>query len=360
MDRLSGCKGAFLGLAVGDAMGFPVDEKTFPEIQEDYGPNGLLGYDLANGTATGSAYTQVAAYAANGFLLGITRGKPELYLRYVNLSLKEWARAQHFPRDPEKSLCWVAKLPQMRVRRSKDLRMLDALRMETPGTPEKPVNRAQSTGSLPVAAVAAIACTGRGYAPGQAAAVAARAVALTHGAAETFLSGAFLGACIAGILQEPGKPLQRYLEDALEILLSQFSIAFPQTQELERSLRRAMAMGQRAGENAQQEMESFRCDTAAACLQGAVYAVLAARGDFDGAMILAVNHSGKSAATASIAGAILGAYLGAEALPEFYLESLEAGDVLCQLSEDLALGSPTSGLFDDDWDQKYVQGLPVR
>ena len=51
IERESACKGCLLGLAVGDAMGYTVDGKTWDEIREDYGPNGLLGYDLANGSA---------------------------------------------------------------------------------------------------------------------------------------------------------------------------------------------------------------------------------------------------------------------------------------------------------------------
>ena len=33
-------RGCLLGLAVGDAMGYAVDSKSWAEIQEDYGPNG--------------------------------------------------------------------------------------------------------------------------------------------------------------------------------------------------------------------------------------------------------------------------------------------------------------------------------
>ena len=43
-------RGCLLGMAVGDAMGYTVDSRSWQEIQEDYGPNGLLGYDLCNGT----------------------------------------------------------------------------------------------------------------------------------------------------------------------------------------------------------------------------------------------------------------------------------------------------------------------
>ena len=34
-------------------------------------------------------------------------------------------------------------------------------------------------------------------------------------------------------------------------------------------------------------------------------------------------------------------------------------EILETLAADLALCSPTIGLFDNDWDHKYVQGLPV-
>ena len=39
-------RGCLLGLAVGDAMGYTVDNNSWQEIREDYGPNGLLGYEL--------------------------------------------------------------------------------------------------------------------------------------------------------------------------------------------------------------------------------------------------------------------------------------------------------------------------
>ena len=66
VSKLRGC---LLGLAVGDAMGYSVDKMNWEEICENYGPNGLLGYDLANGTADGTSYTQLAAFLCNGLLI---------------------------------------------------------------------------------------------------------------------------------------------------------------------------------------------------------------------------------------------------------------------------------------------------
>ena len=76
-------------------------------------------------------------------------------------------------------------------------------------------------------------------------------------------------------------------------------------------------------------------------------------------MIGSVNHSGYSAASGAVTGAILGARLGVETLPDFYLESIEAADALKDLADDMHCSTPATGLFDDDWDHKYVQGQPL-
>ena len=74
-DKKSQFRGMLLGLAVGDAMGYTIDGSSWPEIQRSYGPNGLLGYDLVNGYADVTSYTQLAAFTCNGLLLGLTRGQ---------------------------------------------------------------------------------------------------------------------------------------------------------------------------------------------------------------------------------------------------------------------------------------------
>jgi len=106
-------------------------------------------------------------------------------------------------------------------------------------------------------------------------------------------------------------------------------------------------------------MEKLRCETCAEVLAGAIYACLASGEDFDRAMILAVNHSGRSAAVGAVAGAILGARLGEKALPEFYMECLEPAELLKELADDLYHGCTMekgNKLYDLDWDRKYLHG----
>lgn len=356
-ENLSAYRGCLLGLAVGDAMGCAVDKKTLEQIRADYGPNGLLGYDLVNGCADVTSYTQLAAFVANGLLLSVSRGKTD-YLRFVTLSLREWARNQNFHRDPEKSYCWIAKPKCLRLHLNRDARMLDALRAETLGTLDAPINRNGAPGALTTAVAVGLFFDHRRMEPAQIGTLAVQTVALTHGDPEAFLSAAVLAYSIAGILQEPERPLSEQFMQAAVAMQGQFRDRFgTQAALVAAQIERAVAMAQSPAE---QDMEKLECMSCPQVLAGAVYACLVCDGDFDTAMITAVNHSGFSAAVGAVAGAILGAALGADALPEFYLESLGAAPALEELASDLAVGNPASGLFNDDWDHKYIQGLPLK
>lgn len=353
-DRRAFYRGCLLGLAVGDAMGCAVDEKTWDEIVQCYGPNGLLGYDLVNDSACITSYTQLAAFACNGLLLALSRGKKD-YVNFVTLALREWARGQAFPRDPERSHCWVAKLPYMRRKQCRDVRMLDALRAQTLGTPESPINSGSHPGALPEAVAVGLLFDPKYMEPEHIGTLAADLVALTHGDPETFLTGAVLAYTIAGILQEPEQALSQQFRNAAAAMTAQFGGRFPEAEQVAAKLTCAMALPQ---DNPRIAMESLRCSTAAECLAGAAYASLVGQQDFDAAMIVAVNHSGRSSAVGALTGAILGAVMGDEALPDFYLESLEPLPMLRELADDLYAGSPAASLFNDDWDQKYTQGCP--
>lgn len=353
-------RGCLLGLAVGDAMGYPVDKKTWDEICLDYGPNGLLGYDLVNGSADITSYTQLTAFVCNGLLLAAVRGNPEYYSRYMALSLREWVKSQQFRTNPEKTFCWVAQVPGLRRRHCMDTRMLDALSRETLGTPERPVFRSPFPGSVTAAIGVGLCCETARMTPDQLGRLGAEAVAFTHGDPEAFLSGAFLAVSIANILQEPNMPLIKQFTQAAETMQAQFGEAYPQADELAAKVNKAITLTKDPELTPLAAMTLLGCTTAAECMAGAVYASVIHAANFDEAMIVSVNHSGRSAAVGAITGAILGARLGVDALPEFYLESLEPAEFLSELAQDICEARQVMNIFDDSWDQKYVQGMPAH
>ncbi len=360
-DLLSAHQGCVLGLAVGDAMGAGVDSRTLAQIREDYGPDGLLGYDLANGFAEVSSYTQVTAFALNGLLVGLAKGNQKgPFLPSVSMALKEWARSQYFPRETESRSCWLCHESHMRRRRAMDARTLDALTRDVTGTPEKPANSSSGAGTLPAAVAAGLLFDPRRMEAGEVGRLGAEIVALTHGAPGAFLSGAVLAYAVAGILQDRESTLEVQFLNAADAVATQFA-SFPEAAVLQKKLKAAVAAA-KIGTDACEKMERLGCVEAEDVLAGAMFAALASGEDFDRAMIIAINHSGKSAAVGALTGALLGARLGVEALPGFYLDCLDAGPVLRELTADFvscAPGKAARKLFDDDWDRKYTHGLPV-
>ena len=361
--KKSGYRGCLLGMAVGDAMGYTVDKRNLTEIRRDYGPNGLLGYDLANGCADVTSYTQIAAFACNGLLIGLTRsrvlGKKAPLIKYMELSLREWAAFQRPYGRPRQSYCWLLRKSDLMRRNCMDTRMLDTLSRPETGTRSAPVNNFSEPGGL-TAALAVALLFGGGRAPEEKVDIlGGDAVALTFGNPEAILAGEALTHMVSGLVKNPAAPIKPLVMETSELIRQRYGHRYSQAFEVATSLRNALTLAESPGVRPADAMEALSCRSAAEVLGGAIYACLASGEDFDRAMIIAVNHSGRSAAVGAITGAILGLRLGAEALPEFYLESLEAAATLQELADDLYTGcpmAPGARIFDLDWDYKYLHG----
>ena len=362
-DLQSAYRGCLLGLAVGDAMGYTVDAKTWAEIQEDYGPNGLLGYDLVNGYADVTSNTQLAAFTCNGLLLGLTRGqlqgKMAPFVRYIGLSHREWAASQRHWGRPEKTFCWLLRKKEMCRRRCMDTWMLDTLSRTELGSPEEPVNHFATPGAITASLGVGLFFHRHRIQLSEINRLGAEAVALTHGSPTAFLTGAMVAHIITCILRKPDAPLKAVVVHAMKDIREEFGHQYSQAYDLANMVRQVLTLAEAPGVRPVDVMERIQCDNAAQVLCGAIYACLVSGGDFDRAMIVAVNHSGRSAAVGAIAGAILGIRLGEEALPDFYIECLEPAETLRELADDLYSGCPMEAgnrLFDLDWDYKYLNG----
>ena len=67
-----------------------------------------------------------------------------------------------------------------------------------------------------------------------------------------------------------------------------------------------------------------------------VYCALVAGNDFGKGVLLAVNHSGDSDSTGSIAGNIIGIQCGVEGIPAGWLADLEMKDLIEEVANDLS------------------------
>lgn len=348
-------RGCLLGMAVGDAMGHTVDAKSWAQITADYGPNGLLGYDLFEGYADVTSYTQVAAFTANALLLGATRGKllgrRGAPILYISTALREWSRTQQYS-SPERNYCWLTSVPQIRRRFCMDNGLLDALSRQSLGTLETPVFQSVKPSCLPEAIPIALLAEQFDLDENGRDLLAAQAAVLTHGESEAFLSCAVLAHAFALVMEGRRDP-QQILQQTVDAVSLQFG-SYPRLGRIWEVLQYALTLSRSETVSSQKAMELLGCRTAPEVLAGALYACSVCQGDFDRAMITAVNHSGRSAAVGAVTGAVLGAALGEEALPDFYLDCLEPAGTLRTLADDMAQGGPNQGIYDDDWDRKYL------
>ena len=361
--KQSAYRGCLLGMAVGDAMGYTVDNRSWQEIREDYGPNGLLGYDLVNGYADVTSYTQLAAFTCNGLLFGLTRGqmlgKMAPFIKYIGLASREWAVSQRTWGRPRRTYCWLLRKAELCRRHCMETRMLETLSRENLGTLETPVNNFAGPYSLSCAIGVGLFFDEDRMDQAEIDRLGAEAVALTHGSPTAFLTGAVLAHIMSKLVRKPNSSLKKVALEAVEAMKEQFGHQYSQAFDIATLIRHAVTYAEGHNLNQVEVMEKLGCETAAQVLAGAIYSCLVSRGDFDAAMIAAVNHSGRSAAVGAIAGAILGIWLGEEALPEFYIECLEPAEVLRELADDLYTGCPMemgNKLFDLDWDYKYQHG----
>ena len=362
-DRYGSCTGALVGLAVGDAMGCPVEQKTFSQIRENYGPQGLQGFDLLSGHAAITSYTQLAAYSANGLILGFTRGqlrgRMAPFIRYIELALKEWAVCQVSAAPPERQYCWVSSAPALKTIYCMDNFMRDSLARGLVGTMAEPRNHLKNPGSVTAAVPVGLFIDPNSVPQTEIDLLGAQAVALTHGDPSAFLSGSILTHILSRAAWGGVTDLWDLIRESAAAVQRQFGDTYPQAEALAKQLRQLLEFSiVRRDHDA--VMEELHCTSCAHVLMGALYACLVNPGDFDGTMVTAVNHSGRSAATGALAGAIAGATLGDSAISWFYLESLDSAQTLRELAADLHLGCPSlrNGSFlDAAWDERYVKNL---
>jgi ADP-ribosylglycohydrolase len=152
--------------------------------------------------------------------------------------------------------------------------------------------------------------------------------AITHGHPSGCLSAGVLAVIVGLVLA--GSPLKEAIDAAKKELRSHKS-----PQETLAAIERAEALAQAHPRERSALRVMGKGFVAEEALAIGLYCALSAR-DFEDGIILAVNHSGDSDSTGSIAGNLLGAAAGVGAIPDRWLANLELRTTIEALADDLA------------------------
>ena len=343
---LSAARGCLIGGAIGDALGYSVEFLRWDDIRRRYGDRGIrcLQMDFDQDLALISDDTQMSLFTLNGLLSCEARmalGEAVSPVRCIYEAYLDWYRCQRSGAIPADNHSWLSELPEMHERRAPGNTCLGALGAGVPGSVEAPVNHSKGCGGIMRVAPIALWADGR-LSIEEADMLAAQAAALTHGHPLGYMSAAALVDVIARALQTDGGDLYALAPACRDAMRALFCDD-PYLDELLRVIDLAVELSR----NGETDLENI-CRlgegwTGEEALGIALYCALKYQDDFSGAVIAAVNHSGDSDSTGAIAGNIVGARLGDEAIDEKWLRGLELRDTILELAGDLCAGCPAPG-----------------
>jgi ADP-ribosylglycohydrolase len=345
--------GTLLGGALGDSLGYAVEFEDINAIRERYGAEGLQGFAQLDGNIHFSDDTQMTLYTVDGLVEALEWANSGVgadvnaclwlsYLRWLSTQRVEAPANAPVPQPR-----WIDAQEVLHHRRSPGNACLTGLATGEMGTIQRPVNpeskgcgtvmRSAPFGLIPhISAEAAYKLS-------------SDAASLTHGHPSARQTAGLFSLLIHALVA--GSGVADAARWALGFVQENTDPAPELVQRITTALRLAghdatnepgATGGGRSNVLTPEELVSELGEgwVAEEALAVALYAVLATeqedpKAHFKAAVTLAVNHSGDSDSTGSIAGNILGAFYGEECLPPEWLAAVEAPEVIRGMAERL-------------------------
>lgn len=322
MDRLERIRGCLLGGAAGDALGYQVEFTLLDAMIKQHGKHGVR---------TMAPYisddTQMTLFTAEGLLMGQKHDMPvpaciyQSYLDWYKTQLPH-TRGGVFAGESE-----LLKGERLYRQEAPGITCMSALGGGDMGDLENPINRSKGCGGVMRTAPCGMLKLMDTPDPEDAYAMqGALAAAITHGHVLGYVPAAMLADMVHMILLEDGRSLEEIILASLEHMQRLFP--YPATRELADLIRRAMELAEEDIADTQAIGQLGRGWVGEEALAIAVFCALRYQDNLAECLIAAVTHDGDSDSTGAIAGNILGAWLGASAIPAEWLETIEARDIV--------------------------------
>jgi len=337
--RFQGC---LLGGAVGDAVGAPVELLDLEQIVRTYGERGIRDFAPAYGKLGAiTDDTQMTLFTAEGMLCArlasIIHGYEPDYFRAASSSYARWLMTQENSNRANSHTAkpsWLLQQRRLFSRRAPGATCLSALQSKQ-GKIARAANDSKGCGGVmrvaPVGMYFARAYGSECSSPKLVSSIFATGydlAAITHGHPSGCLSAAVLAVIVSLVLA--GSSLDEAIQVGKEELRKQ-----PFHKEALAAIEKAEALAKTRPHERSALRELGRGFVAEEALAIALYCALSAE-NFEGGIVLAVNHSGYSNSTGTICGNLLGAASGIQAIPERWLSPLELRSTIEALADDLA------------------------
>lgn len=357
MDKRDRIRGAMIGCAAGDALGYPVKVLSEATIVERYGLRGITDYDLdENGTARITADTQLMLLSANGILFAHTRGALRGIMapvyQYFDAFYMNWYRLQTTERASRSRVGWINAYPALSAKRAPSPTSMGVFSSDKFGSMDEPVNDSKGSGCLLRAFPIGLSYFRD---PAHVLDLAANTAALTHGHKLAWISSGAFALLVSHIVHEE-LSIAEAVKKTLKALDNSFRDSLTVVHELMRSIRSAVSLASSASSDLDAIHSLGEGRVAEEALAIGLLSALRHENDIAGAMTFAANHGGNSNTTAAIAGTLVGARIGFNAIPDRFVDRLELVDVILELADDVTTDCPMSdwGPSNPVWEHKYI------
>lgn len=331
------CRGALVGGAIGDALGYAVEfDGSFAAIQTKYGKDGITQYALVQGEALVSDDTQMSLYTAEGLLEAERTSAP--LLPAVSKAYLAWLGPQIGRMIDYGYKSDLIMIDELNQRRAPGITCMTALSDIAAGRSVS--NDSKGCGGVMRVAPVGVYGAAKGWELEQTARFAGEVAELTHRHPLSTYPSAALAVMVQECIQTEGamtaECFRAVVDSALDVVCRVYGADAHDMPYFVELMRRAVELADSSTPDWQIiERRLGGGWVAEETLAIAVFAVLRHIDNFDACMIGAVNHGGDSDSTGAVAGNILGAIMGYEALPTKYTDRLQLRDLIIRSTDAL-------------------------
>lgn len=338
-------RGSITGGAIGDALGYPVEfVYSFNDICARYGKEGITEFDMSypwleseEKKALFSDDTQMTLYTVEGLLEAERHGKP--IVPTVCNAYLAWYAHQAGRKVKISYQSKLSEIEELNQNRAPGNTCLSALAAIHAG--KEPQNASKGCGGIMRVAPVGLYGAAHDWSPADTARLAGELAELTHLHPLSTYSSAALAVIVqlcASSEEAVDKEMFKGIVDkSLKIVSDVYGADAAAMDEFLKIVGNAMSL-----ENDPQSDWQIIEDrigegwVAEETLAIALFSTLRHVDDFTGCLISAVNHGGDSDSTGAVAGNIIGAILGDDAIPGKFKKEIQLRDLLLLASDDLA------------------------
>lgn len=338
-------RGSITGGAIGDALGYPVEfVYSFNDICARYGKEGITDFDMSypwleseEKKALFSDDTQMTLYTVEGLLEAERHGKP-IAPTVCNAYLAWYAHqaGRKVKISYQSKLSEIEELNQNRAPGNTCLSTLAAIHAG-----KEPQNASKGCGGIMRVAPVGLYGAAHDWSPADTARLAGELAELTHLHPLSTYSSAALAVivqlCASSEDTVDKEMFKGIVNKSLKIVSNIYGADAAAMDEFRKIVGNAMSL-----ENGPQSDWQIIEDrigegwVAEETLAIALFSTLRHVDDFTGCLISAVNHGGDSDSTGAVAGNIIGAILGDDAIPGKFKKEIQLRDLLLHAADDLA------------------------